>query len=181
MGETELEVAVLEEMEREIAAWDEIEADIAAAYELEIWMDAWDERKTEIDAVYEMEKIRHMQGPLAKDWSILILSKKQREELEGHFPKHQFLSLDQLKPSSDRLDPQKDWLRMMQQWIKFRRSSQPSGSCLVHSTRTSMTWQPRYWPDSFCTCPSTEGAGSCSLRIPRSSCVQCQARECPGE
>ncbi|XP_058433643.1 uncharacterized protein LOC124089953 isoform X2 [Marmota monax] len=188
MGEMELEVAVLEEMEREIAAWNEVETAIAAAYELEMWIDAWDEMKTEMEAMDEIERIRHMLGPLAHDWSILILSKEQREELEAHFPKHCFLLLDELKPSSIRLDPQKveDWLRMMQQWIKFRRSSQPSGSCLVHSTRTSLAWQPRYWPDSFCTCPSTEGAGSCSPRNPGSACVQCQPRECqprecPGE
>ncbi|XP_077889328.1 uncharacterized protein LOC144371016 isoform X3 [Ictidomys tridecemlineatus] len=154
MGETELEVAVLEEMEREIAAWDKVE-DTATEYLLEIWADELKEMK-EVEKLDTIEKIRDWLGPEQLVGTALIFKRQQVWELKKHYSMDPFPSHSTLVALASRLGVEE---QQVQDWFlikQYFRSRPPefSDNCFVHSGLDSH--EPTLFC-MFCTCPSPNG------------------------
>ncbi|XP_077889350.1 uncharacterized protein LOC144371022 isoform X2 [Ictidomys tridecemlineatus] len=137
MGETELEVAVLEEMEREIDAWDKVEEDTATEYLLEIWADELKEMK-EVEKLDTIEKIRDWLGPEQLVGTALIFKRQQVWELKKHYSMDPFPSHSTLVALASRLGVEE---HQVQSWDR----TQGLGSqCQTSSPPPS--WHPApYW------------------------------------
>ncbi|XP_046311687.1 uncharacterized protein LOC124100259 isoform X1 [Marmota monax] len=137
MDKMRREFAVLEELERKVAALDDMAA-----------------RDPEIAAMNEIEKIHFMMGTSASRGTTLILSKEQRELLDKYVRKHPFPTHSTLMALASRLGLGEQHLPLLQGWFRMRNSYAPSLPPPSCSSSTPSVWVGASWSTYFLICPS---------------------------